>query len=158
MAQTVNPTFENCATESVRERREGDEVRTVEEWCFLVRIINRIEMELLIELLQKNGVKYMVRNASKNNPSRKVTGICMLGKDIYVSRAQLALAQLALQDYSLGADQATAEVEKVPAARRQQVSTANRHRHSLKKLIFALLIATVGYLVVFFIGMGIMNG
>lgn len=155
MAQTQEPIGKhviNKADEGVKQR-----VHTLEDPCFLVNMINKVEIELLAELLDKNDVRFVIRNASRRNQKRPHTGFALLGKDVFVERAQFAQAKVALQDYSLGSEQATAAVDQVPAARRQSAFTQNRRHHSLKKLIALLLLATVGYLVIFIIGMQLMK-
>lgn len=124
---------------------------------FLVNIINKRELELLEELLAQNTVKYIVRNASRKNKRPENTGFSMLGKDIYVDVDHYDRARAALADYYLGIEQTTADTNAVPAARRQQSHAIHRKRYPIKQLILWLLLATVGYSVLFMIWMGMMK-
>lgn len=124
---------------------------------FLVNIINKRELELLEELLAQNTVKYIVRSASRKNRRSDNTGFSMLGKDIYVDGDHYDRARAALADYYLGVEQTTADTNAVPAARRQQSHVVHRKRYSIKQLILWLLLATVGYSVLFMLWMGLMK-
>ncbi len=124
---------------------------------FLVNIINKRELELLEELLTQNAVQYVVRSGSRKGKRSGKSGFAMLGKDIYVDNDHYDRAKAALADYYLGGEQATAETNAVPAARRRQVHSAHRRRYSIKQLILWLVLAMVGYSALFMIWMGLMK-
>ena len=125
---------------------------------FLVNIIDKRELELLEELLAQNLVQYVARNASRKNRRFSSTGFAMLGKDIYVDSNHYNRAKAVLADYYLGVEQATADTNAVPAARRQQTQEESRVRHyPVKKLIMWLVLAAVGYSVLFMMWMGMMR-
>ncbi len=124
---------------------------------FLVNIINRRELTLLEELLGQNNVPYAVRNASKKNRRPSAAGFSMLGKDIYVANDHYDRAKAALADYYLGGEQATADTNAVPASRRRQASAARGKRYSIKKLVLWLVLATLGYTLLFTLWMNMMN-
>lgn len=123
---------------------------------FLVNIINRRELVLLEELLAKNGVTYFVRNASSKN-RRSATRFSSLGKDVFVGGDHYDRAKATLADYYLGAEQATAETNIVPAARRRQVRASKAGHYPIKRLIMWLAVATVGYTLLFTIWMNLMK-
>ncbi len=124
---------------------------------FLVNIINKLELELLEELLTKNAVQYVVRNGSRKNQRQANSGFSMLGKDIYVDSDHYDRAKAMLADYYLGGEQATADTNTVPAARRQQAQALRRQRYPVKKLIIWLVLATVGYSALFILWMSLMK-
>lgn len=124
---------------------------------FLVNIINKRELTLLEELLGQNNVPYAVRNASKKNRRPNAAGFSMLGKDIYVDNDHYDRARAALADYYLGGEQATADTNTVPAARRQQAPAVRGKRYPIKKLVLWLALATVGYTLLFTLWMHMMN-
>lgn len=140
-----------------KSQKESSQLLLLSQPCFLVNIVNKVELELLEELLKKNSVNFVSKNGSKKNRKRQHTRFAMLGKDIYVERAQYDRAKAVLADYCLGWDQSTAEVSEVPAARKQQISIAHKGKYSIKKLVTWLLIATVGYSLLFIVWMRIMN-
>lgn len=123
---------------------------------FLVNIINKRELELLEELLVQNKVSYVVRGASRRN-RRSVAEFSMLGKDIYVDDDHYDRAKAALADYYLGGEQATADTNTVPAARRKQTQATRRKRYPIKKLVMWLVLATVGYMALFMLWMNMMK-
>ena len=126
-------------------------------WRFLVNIINKREVELLEELLTQNTMQYVVRNGSRKHKQQSNSGFSMLGKDIYVDSSHYDRAKALLADYYLGGEQATAETNTVPAARRQQSQISPMKRYALKKLILWLVLAMVGYTVLFTLWMGMMK-
>lgn len=123
---------------------------------FLVNIINKRELALLEELLIQNEVPYGVRNASRKN-RRSNAGFSMLGKDIYVDGGQYDRAKAALADYYLGGEQATADTNTVPAARRQQAQASHGRHYPVKKLVLWLVLATIGYTVLFMLWIHLMK-
>lgn len=137
--------------------REGFSISGSASPRFLVNIINKRELELLEELLAQNAVKYVVRSASRKNKRPDNTGFSMLGKDIYVDGDHYDRARAALADYYLGVEQATADTNAVPAARRQHPHAIHRKNYPVKQLILWLLLATVGYSALFMLWMGMMR-
>gem|GEM_PF-5284530 len=123
---------------------------------FLVNIINKRELALLEELLAQNKVPYAVRNASRKNKQPNAE-FSMLGKDIYVDGDHYDRAKAALADYYLGGEQATADTNTVPAARRQQAQAPRGKRYPIKNLVMWLILATVGYTVLFTLWMFLMK-
>lgn len=124
---------------------------------FLVNIINKRELVLLEELLTHNAVQYVVRNGSRKSRRSANTGFSMLGKDIFVDSDHYDRAKALLADYYLGGEQATADTNTVPAARRQQIQSIRIKRYPLKQLVLWLVLATVGYSVLFALWMRMMK-
>lgn len=124
---------------------------------FLVNIIDRRELELLEELLTQNQVQYVVRTASRRNRRPGNNGFSILGKDIYVDGVHYDRAKTVLEDYYLGGEQATADTNTVPAARRQRVQAIRRKRYPLRRLVLWLVLATVGYSALFVLWMSVMK-
>ena len=123
---------------------------------FLVNMINKRELALLEELLVQNEVPYAVRNASRKNRRAAGGEFSMLGKDIYVDGDHYDRAKAALADYYLGGEQATADTNTVPAARRQQAPAARGKRYPIRRLVLWLALATVGYTLLFTLWMRLM--
>lgn len=124
---------------------------------FLVNIINKRELELLEELLTQNTVQYVVRNGSRRSKRPANMGFSILGKDIFVDSDHYDRAKAVLADYYLGGEQATADTNTVPAARRQQGHPIRKTRYSIKQLIIWLVLATVGYSALFMLWMRMMK-
>lgn len=102
-------------------------------------------------------MQYVVRGASRKSRRSAHTGLSMLGKDIYVDSDHYDRAKALLADYYLGGEQATADTNAVPAARRQQAQAIRRKRYPVKKLIMWLVLAAVGYSALFMLWMGMMK-
>lgn len=125
---------------------------------YLVTIINKLELELLEELLTKNAVQYHVCSGSHHGKKRRAGKLSALGKDIYVDGAHYSRAKAVLADYYLGGEQTTADTNTVPASRRQQGQMArHQQRYPVKRLILWLLLAVAGYSIVFVLWMSLMN-